>query len=89
MSAGRKWRDAAWVLPCAGLALFMFPVFWPTPSEGGTSNLGPIYYFFGLWLALIICARVVARRAQADHASEQESSPPDRARNSEQEASDV
>lgn len=64
----RKWRDAAWVLPSVGAALFVFPVFWPLPSDDRASQLGPIYYFFGVWLVLIVCALILSRKAQAAEA---------------------
>jgi O-antigen/teichoic acid export membrane protein len=56
-------RDAAWLLPLAGLALLMPP--FVTLFTGDADVLGVpriIVYVFGVWLALIGAAALLARR---------------------------
>lgn len=64
----RKRRDAALVLPLVGMILLSPPVlgfFAP-----GTGESGPYValYLIGLWVVLIACAAVLARRLSDDRA---------------------
>ncbi|MCC7059740.1 MAG: hypothetical protein IT508_05850 [Burkholderiaceae bacterium] len=56
-------RDAAALLPAAGIFLVMPPVitlFTGTVNVAGVPLI--VAYLFGVWLALIVCAALLARR---------------------------
>lgn len=60
---GRKARDAAALLPVAGVALLASPLAGLFAQGGDLLGLPRVYvYVFGVWLALILLARVLARR---------------------------
>ena len=58
-------RDAASVLPLLGVFLLMPPVivlFAAPVLVGGVPLI--VVYLFGVWLALIVCAALLARRIE-------------------------
>lgn len=57
----RRLMDAARLLPLLGLLLFLFPVLWaPEPSTAHSTVFDGLYLFL-VWLALILCAGLIAR----------------------------
>lgn len=59
----RKMRDIAWLLPLLGIFLFLTPL--PYIFTGPQTAFGmPLIFVFlyGVWAALIIASRAVARR---------------------------
>ena len=56
-------QDAAWLLPVAGLVLLMPPVVTLFTGEAHVFGIPRIVvYVFGVWLGLIGCAGLLARR---------------------------
>lgn len=61
--ASARLRDAAMLLPAIGTFLFLPPaitLFVGTGTLGGVPLI--VLYLFGVWLVLIACAAVLARR---------------------------
>ena len=59
----QRLRDAAALLPAIGVFLFMPPAI--TLFTGGSEVAGVpliVIYIFGVWLALIVCAALLAHR---------------------------
>ncbi|GAB4258830.1 MAG: hypothetical protein Kow0013_01010 [Pararhodobacter sp.] len=54
----RRLMDGARVLPVLGLVLMLLPVLWTQGGRMGTA--GEAVYLFGLWLALIVAAALLA-----------------------------
>ena len=55
-------RDAARVLPVAGVVLLLVPLLWtPSDAEGAVSNSAALLYVFGVWGGLILAAFVLSR----------------------------
>jgi membrane protein implicated in regulation of membrane protease activity len=55
--------DAAALLPILGILLLMPPVIALFVTDGGFGGVPSIVvYLFGVWLALIVCAALLARR---------------------------
>ena len=67
----RKLRDAAILLPLAGLVLIMPPVasVFALPARLGGVPL-VVAYIFIVWAALIVAARVIGRRLGRDERGE-------------------
>lgn len=59
----RRWRDAARVLPVAGLVLWLVPLVW---TRGEMANSGALLYIFGIWVVLIAAAALIGRRVRPD-----------------------
>lgn len=55
----RRLIDAARILPVAGLVALLLPVLWS--QSGQTSTANEALYLFGLWFAMILAARMMAR----------------------------
>jgi hypothetical protein len=56
-------RDAARVLPVIGAVLFMPPLITLFVGDAAVLGVPPIVvYLFGTWLALIVCAALLAPR---------------------------
>jgi hypothetical protein len=67
----RRVMDAARILPVLGIVLFLLPLLW-SPEVGARRNLAvDAIYIFAIWLGLIVAARLLAPRLDAD-------SPPQR-----------
>ena len=59
-------RDSAVLLPLVGLVLLMPPLITLFTVDAGVAGVPLIVvYVFGVWLALIACAGLVARRMRA------------------------
>ena len=54
----RRLMDAARFLPFAGAFLFLAPILWAASARTATGTI----YLFGIWLALIVVAALLARR---------------------------
>ncbi|MEM7545308.1 MAG: hypothetical protein AAF367_07215 [Pseudomonadota bacterium] len=62
-----KRRDAALILPLAGLALLTPPVIGVFGAEAAVLGVPLIVvYLFGAWAGLIVCAAFLSRRLMAD-----------------------
>ncbi|MGJ8624090.1 MAG: hypothetical protein ACSHW1_15125 [Yoonia sp.] len=62
----RRFRDAARLLPFAGVVLWAIPMSWPDADQGrGVSSAG-VVYIFGVWVLLIILTAALARRLRSD-----------------------
>lgn len=73
----RRLIDAARILPVAGLVALLLPVLWS--QSGQTSTANEALYLFGLWFAMILAARLMARPLREE--VEREAGPaPDPAR---------
>lgn len=59
----RRWRDAARMLPVAGLVLWLIPLLWP---PGETGNAAILIHVFAVWAGLVVAARIIAPRARPD-----------------------
>lgn len=66
--ASRKRRDAALVLPLVGVALLSPPVLGLFAPDVGESGPYVALYLIGLWIVLIACAALLARRLGDDRA---------------------
>ncbi|MEJ8572610.1 hypothetical protein [Microbaculum marinum] len=74
----RKYRDAALVLPFAGVFLLMPPFIRIFVSEGNVAGIPTIIlYLFGVWFALILCAWLLARPLRDVMPGEAEGSEPE------------
>lgn len=62
----RRLRDAARILPVAGLALMLLPMLWTPAGEAARSTARDGIYLFVLWGALILAARLLAPRLSED-----------------------
>jgi hypothetical protein len=60
--AARTRRDAALILPIAGMVLLSPPVLEIFTPAAGDSGPYVAFYLFGLWVTLIFCAARLARR---------------------------
>ncbi len=59
----RRLRDAARLVPCLGLILWMLPLAWPVASasqEDAVRSAG-LMYIFGVWLLLILLSAGLSR----------------------------
>jgi hypothetical protein len=58
----RRIRDAARLLPVAGIALLLVPLLWTRSDEpGGVENSSALIYVFAVWAALIAGASLLSR----------------------------
>jgi hypothetical protein len=64
----RRLRDAARMLPVAGLALWMLPLLSQLDPQGSNGAAGSMLYVFGVWVVLIVAAALIARRMRHDDA---------------------
>ena len=62
----RRLRDAARMLPVAGMVLWLIPLFWDRGVEG-TRNSQALLYIFAVWIVLIVLAAVLARVLRPDN----------------------
>ncbi len=62
----RRLRDAARILPVAGLVLMLMPMLWAPAGEAARSTARDGIYLFVLWGALILAARLLAPRLSDD-----------------------
>lgn len=61
----RRMMDAVRLLPLLGLALWMVPLMWPMPQEGGvepTPTSSALIYLFGVWTVLVLAGWLLWRR---------------------------
>lgn len=58
----RRLTDAARLLPILGLILWSIPLLWRADERSEPSNATALLYVFGLWVILIICSALIARR---------------------------
>jgi hypothetical protein len=76
----RRMMDALRLLPVLGVLLWLFPLFWPSPSglPGASEPMamsGAVIYVFVVWLLLIAAAFTLGRFLRgtlAQQAAEQE-----------------
>lgn len=62
---------AAVTLPLLGLFLLMPPIITLFARGAGFAGVPLIViYIFGIWIALIVCAALLARRLDPDHAAQ-------------------
>jgi hypothetical protein len=56
----RRLRDAARLLPLAGLFLLTLPALWSPPGGVGRQVSSDIAYFFAVWAILVVVAALFA-----------------------------
>lgn len=65
-----KREDALALLPMAGIGLLASPLLNAVEVAGGIGGIpAPVAYIFGAWLGLILVARRLARRLDADQSA--------------------
>ncbi|MEM9765875.1 MAG: hypothetical protein AAF968_25845 [Pseudomonadota bacterium] len=58
----RRLQDAARLLPVLGGVLVMIPLIWQREGEAAMSTVGAFVYIFGVWVAMIVLAALIAPR---------------------------
>jgi hypothetical protein len=77
MSPGRRYRDLAWILPLAGLLLFMPPYLRILSRDDQLFGIPVLHiYIFVLWLVGIILSAMVSRRLVRELAPGHDDAPP-------------
>lgn len=56
----RRMMDAARLLPLAGIFLFLLPILWRPQSTPEPDTVQGVIYIFGVWMVLILAARLLA-----------------------------
>lgn len=70
----RRLVDAARILPVVAFLLIVLPLLW-SPEAGGGRNLArDTVYIFGLWVGMIVLARLLALRLDPGDDEDSESS---------------
>nr|WP_245218477.1 hypothetical protein [Rubellimicrobium aerolatum] len=73
----RRLRDAARLLPVAGIVLLLIPLLWkPSGTPQGVGNAAALLYVFGVWAALVAGARLLAWLLRLDAEEEGGEGPP-------------
>lgn len=62
----RRLRDAARLLPCIGLVLWMIPLLWPKTAPGQVATSDALIYLFVVWGGLVIAALLMSRLLRHD-----------------------
>jgi hypothetical protein len=57
----RRLRDAARLLPVAGLVLWLIPLLWPRGTPDAPGNAALLIYVFTVWVGLILAAAALSR----------------------------
>ncbi len=73
----RRLTDAARLLPVVGIVLFILPMLWTSPDEGGAGTAGAKLYLFAVWLGLVITAHLLSRALSRPVGGAEPSSPVD------------
>lgn len=70
----RRLRDAARLLPVFAVLFVILPLLWTPPGSTLRDTAGDVVYFFGIWVAMILCAAAFAPglSASADQDDETE-----------------
>jgi len=58
----RRLRDAARLIPCIGVILWLLPLAWPVASQGEGESVGAsgLLYIFGVWFLLILVSAILS-----------------------------
>ena len=62
----RRLRDAAKLMPVAGIVLWALPIAWSSETAEGQANSDGLVYVFTVWLLLIGFTAFFASRMRAD-----------------------